>query len=117
MKHPEFVEAPVSGRLSEPAYRVQTSRSATRGDLSEFAGLLRCLQPAGFPFWPFCVEGVAARLGPGEDRLPRLDRVGDSALAFEQECAAVERTDVVGVEFERVGPVGERAVGVAGCRL
>src|SRR3954471_5328933 len=114
MKHPEFLGGASQRPLVGAAYRVQTPRSATRGDLSEFAGLLRCLQPAGFPFWPFCVEGVAARLGPGEDRLPRLDRVGDSALAFEQECAAVVRTDVVGVEFERVGPVGARAVWVAG---
>ncbi len=78
---------------------------------------MRLTQALEFPFRPFRVEGEAARLVPLEDRPPCLDRIGDSAFALEQEGAAVERTDVVRVKLECVGPVGERTVRVAGCRL
>src|SRR5262249_32655764 len=76
-----------------------------------------CAEPLELALGPLGFERLLPRVVPVDDRLPGRRALLESALALEQERAAVQRADVVRIELQRATPIAESPLRVTAARF
>src|SRR5262245_38640026 len=96
--------------------RPATDREADASLVACACGEL-CAEPRELTVGPLGFERLIPRVVPVDDRLPSRRALLKPVLALEQERAAVQGTDVLGIELERATPIAERPLHVTAAGL